>query len=60
MAEIINLRAAKKARVKTVARAQSDANATKFGRTKAEKLAEKAAAYKAKRALDAHARDPKP
>ena len=44
MAEIINLRAVKKARSKTESRAQADANAAKFGRTKAERTLEQARA----------------
>jgi hypothetical protein len=60
VADIINLRAAKKASVKTAARAQADANAAKFGRTKAQKQAAEALRDKAKRALDGHALDPKP
>jgi hypothetical protein len=58
MAEIINLRSVKKAKTKADTRAQADANATKFGRTKAEKLAEAASKDKAKRVLDGHALDP--
>ena len=57
MAEIINLRAAKKAKDKSLARAQADANATKFGRTKAEKQADLIAKAKAKRTLDGHLRE---
>ena len=40
MAEIINLRAVRKAKVNAEARAQGDANAAKFGRSKAEKVAQ--------------------
>jgi hypothetical protein len=40
MAEIINLRSVKKARQRAEATAQADANAAKFGRTKAEKQLE--------------------
>ncbi len=57
MAEIINLRAARKAKDRTGARAKGDENAVKFGRTKAEKELEKAQAEKAKRDLDGHARE---
>ena len=60
MAEIINLRSVKKARQRAEATAQADANAAKFGRTKAEKQAESARKDKAKRDLDGHALDPKP
>lgn len=52
MAEIINLRAARKAKDRTAARAKGDENAVKFGRTKAEKDLEKARADKARRDLD--------
>ena len=52
MAEIINLRAVRKAKEKTETRAQADANAVKFGRTKAERLLEAARAEQAKRRLD--------
>ncbi|MGO4909327.1 DUF4169 family protein [Pseudorhodobacter sp. W20_MBD10_FR17] len=58
MAEIINLRSVKKAKAKAGTRAQADANAAKFGRTKAEKLAEAARKDKVKRVLDGHALDP--
>lgn len=56
MAEIINLRAAKKARSRAEARAQGDANAARFGRTKAERAIEKARADKARQTLDDHKR----
>ena len=59
MAEVINLRSVKKARTRADARAQADANAAKFGRSKAEKRAEATAKEKAMRALDGHALDPK-
>jgi len=58
MAEIINLRAVKKARSKTESRAQADANAAKFGRTKAERTLEQARADKARQTFDAHKRSP--
>lgn len=57
MAEIINLRAARKAKDREQARAKGDENAVKFGRTKAEKDLEKTQAEKAKRDLDGHARE---
>ena len=57
MAEIINLRTARKARDKAEARAQADANALKFGRYKSEKVLEAAKADKAKRDLDGHERE---
>jgi hypothetical protein len=57
MAEIINLRTARKARTKSEARAQADANAAKFGRTKAERSLEQARADKSRDTLDQHKRD---
>lgn len=59
MAEIINLRAVRKAKDKADARAQADANAVKFGRRKADKALEAALLAKAKRDLDGHALPPK-
>ena len=59
MAEIINLRAARKAKDKANARAQGDANALKFGRRKGDKAIEAARLEKAKRDLDGHALPPK-
>lgn len=52
MAELINLRAARKAKDRDTARAKGDENAAKFGRTKAEKELERARAEKARRDLD--------
>jgi hypothetical protein len=60
MAEIINLRAAKKAQTRAKARAQGDANAAKFGRTKAERAIEKARSNMANQSLDGHKRDTAP
>jgi Domain of unknown function (DUF4169) len=57
MAEIINLRAARKAKDRTEARAKGDENAAKFGRTRAEKDLEKARADKARRDLDGAKRE---
>ena len=57
MAELINLRAARKAKDREKARAKGDENAAKFGRTKAEKDLEKARAEKARRDLDGHERE---
>lgn len=58
--KVVNLNKARKARAKTEARAQADANAVRFGRTRSQRDAEKAATDKAARALDAHRRDPDP
>ena len=57
MADIVNLKAARKAREREAARLLADANSVKFGRTKAEKDLEKARAEKARRDLDGHARE---
>jgi hypothetical protein len=57
MAEIVNLRTARKAKERETSRATGDENAAKFGRTKAEKDLEKARADKALRDLDGHARE---
>ncbi len=57
MAEIVNLRTARKAKERETSRATGDQNAAKFGRTKAEKDLEKARAEKARRDLDGHARE---
>ncbi len=57
MAEIVNLRAARKARERAEARAAADENAARFGRTKALKALEKARAEKAREMLDAHRRE---
>lgn len=57
MAELVNLRAARKARDRAARKAEADANAVKFGRSKADKKCEAAEAEKARRDLDGHARD---
>jgi hypothetical protein len=57
MAELINLRVVRKAKAKAETRVQADANAAKFGRSKAEKAQETARAEKAKRDLDGHQRE---
>jgi hypothetical protein len=54
MAEIINLRSAKKTLARVKKRAQGDENAAKFGRTKAQKSLETTEADKARQALDGH------
>ncbi|ETD87381.1 amidase [Rhodobacter capsulatus B6] len=60
MAEIVNLNRFRKQAARTEAKAAADANAAKFGRTKAQKQREEAEAAKARAALDAHRRDPEP
>ena len=57
MAEIVNLRAARKAAVRQANRQQADENAAKFGRTKAERSLEAARAEKARRDLDGAKRE---
>ena len=57
MAEIINLRAVRKAKEKATDRAQADANAVKYGRRKTDRQRESAQAEKAKRDLDGHERE---
>ena len=56
MAEVVNLRSARKAKTRDAARKQGDANAAKFGRTKADKDLAAAEAEKAARDLDGHQR----
>jgi Domain of unknown function (DUF4169) len=57
MADIVNLRAARKVKDRDLARAKGDENALKFGRTKAEKALEKARAEKLARDLDGAKRE---
>ncbi len=57
MAKLINLRQAGKSLARAKKGAQGTENATKFGRTKAQKLQEKQAADRARATLDAHKRD---
>jgi hypothetical protein len=57
VAEVVNLRAARKAKDREAARAKADANAARFGRTKAEREIEAARAEKAARDLDGHERE---
>ena len=56
MSEIVNLNKARKARARADGKARADANAVKFGRTKAKKSLDKANADKARSDLDAHRR----
>ncbi len=53
----INLSKARKSRDRAAARKTADANAVKFGRTKAAKTGDAARAAKARRDLDGHQRD---
>lgn len=57
MAEIVNLRAKRKEAARKAARVQADANAAKFGQTKAELDLAQARADKSARDLDGHKRD---
>jgi Domain of unknown function (DUF4169) len=57
MAEIVNLRRAKKQADRKAARAASDASAVKFGRTRAERNLDEARKEKAARDLEAHRRE---
>ncbi len=57
MAEIVNLRAVRKAKERDATRAQADANTVKFGRRKGDKALEEARKAKENRDLDGHARE---
>ena len=57
MAGIVNLRAKRKEVARKAARVQADANAAKFGQTKAERDLAQARADKSARDLDGHKRD---
>ncbi len=54
---VVNLRQARKAKARAAAKARADANAAKHGRTKAQRLAEEAAAERMRRGLDGHRTD---
>lgn len=55
--KVVSLSKVRKAMSRAEKRACADANAAKFGRTKAEKDADKARADKARRSLDGHKRE---
>ncbi|SFI35589.1 DUF4169 family protein [Jannaschia pohangensis] len=57
MKTVINLNKARKTRDRDADKARADANAARFGRTKAERQAEAARAEKAARDLDGHRRE---
>ena len=57
MGEVVNLNRAKKQAARKAARSAADANAAKFGRTKAQRELEKSQAEKVARDLDGHRRD---
>jgi hypothetical protein len=57
MAEIINLRQARKAKARAGKEAEAAANRARFGRTKAEKELEAARRKLEEKAIDAHKRE---
>ncbi len=57
MSKVVNLNKARKARARDAARKTADANAVKFGRTKAEKTRDRAKAEQDARDLDGHKRE---
>ncbi len=57
MAEIVNLRAARKARGRAESQAKAAANRAQFGRTKAEKQAERDETARRERLLDGARRE---
>ena len=58
MSDIVNLNQFKKKKARQDEKRRADENAVKFGRTKAEKELEKARAAQARKALDAHRKEP--
>jgi hypothetical protein len=58
MSDVVNLRAARKAKAKADGKKQAAANRAAFGRTKAEKAAEASAKERLARALDQARREP--
>lgn len=60
MAEIINLRMARKARARAADTRQADANRAKFGQTKPERTRQRLDAERAERLLDGTRREPDP
>ena len=58
MADILSLSKARKTKARAAKEATAAQNRVKFGRTKAEKLAEKAQSALADRGIDAHKREP--
>jgi vacuolar-type H+-ATPase subunit C/Vma6 len=57
MADIINLRTARKQKARAAKEAQASQNRILFGRTKAEKLKQSAEKERAEKIIDAHKRD---
>ena len=58
MGEVVNLRRARKAKLRDAAATQAAANRAAFGRTKAEKAIDDAARQRASRELDGARREP--
>ena len=58
MSDVVNLRAARKAKARSEAKQQAAANRAAFGRSKAEKTAESAARARQERTLDQAQREP--
>jgi hypothetical protein len=58
MGDLVNLRRARKSRVRADALSQADANRVAFGRTKAEKSLTKAERDLAERRIDGHRMEP--
>jgi hypothetical protein len=59
MADIVNLKRARKEKARRERDNEADANRQRFGRTKTEKMADKDAAARARQALDARRLEPK-
>ena len=58
MADILSLSKARKTKARAAKDATASENRVKFGRTKAEKLADKARTALAEKGIDAHKREP--
>lgn len=58
MSKVVNLNQFRKTKAREDQRRKGDENAAKFGRSKAEKAAQKAQDDKSKRDLDGHELDP--
>lgn len=58
MSTPVNLNRVRKEKARAAKKARADENAVKFGRTKPEKELEKARAELARKALDAHRKEP--
>jgi hypothetical protein len=58
MAEIVNLRRVRKAKARRDRESEADANRRRFGRTKAEKTADKDNEIRARQSLDGKQLDP--